>query len=125
MSEEGITRVKLAPNNPPKGETDWEQVDAMTEEEINAAALSDPDAQPFTEEELSQFRRVLDAKAIRESLKLSQKEFASRFHLPLKTLQAWESGRFQPDQAAKTLLRVIAHNPEAAKRTLESGEKRL
>ena len=121
MSEEGITRVKLAPNNPPKGETDWEQVDAMTEEEINAAALSDPDAQPFTEEELSQFRRVLDAKAIRESLKLSQKEFASRFHLPLKTLQAWESGRFQPDQAAKTLLRVIAHNPEAVTRALESG----
>lgn len=124
MSEEGITRVKLEPNNPPKGETDWERVDAMTEEEINAAALSDPDAQPSTEEELSQFRRVPDVKAIRESLKLTQKEFASHFHLSLRTLQAWEAGRFQPDQAAKTLLRVIAHNPEVVKHALESGEKR-
>ena len=97
----------------------------MTEKEINAAALSDPDAQPLTEEELSQFRRVPDAKAIRENLNLSQKEFASRFHLPLNTLQAWEAGLFQPGQAAKTLLRVIAHNPEAVKRALESGEKRL
>jgi len=29
-----------------EGKTDWERVDALTEEEINAAALSDPDAQP-------------------------------------------------------------------------------
>ena len=44
MSEECITRVKLDPKKPPKGETDWERVDAMTEDEMNAAALSDPDA---------------------------------------------------------------------------------
>ena len=59
--EERLAKVKLAPNDTPKGETDWERVDSMTEEEINAAALSDPDAQPLTEEELSQFRRVPDA----------------------------------------------------------------
>ena len=29
-----------------KGKTDWKRVNAMTEEEINADALSDPDAQP-------------------------------------------------------------------------------
>jgi uncharacterized protein (DUF4415 family) len=35
-------------------------VDALTEEEITAAALSDPDAQPLTEEQLLEFRRVAD-----------------------------------------------------------------
>lgn len=38
--------------------TDWAAVDAMTDEEITAAALSDPDAQPLTEEELRGMRRL-------------------------------------------------------------------
>ena len=72
MREENITRVTLDPDNPSKGETDWEQVDTMTEEEIHAAALSDPDAQPVTPEELEEFKPVTDAKAIRESINLSE-----------------------------------------------------
>ena len=74
MSEEHNTRVALNPNNPSKGKTDWEQVDAMTEEDIRAAALSDPDAQPVTSEELEEFKPVTDAKAIREGIDLIQKE---------------------------------------------------
>ena len=38
--------------------TDWERLAAKTDEEINAAALSDPDAQPLTEEQLRKFRRL-------------------------------------------------------------------
>ena len=72
MREENITRVTLDPDNPPKGKTDWEQVDAMTEEEIQAAALSDPGAQPVTPEELEEFKPVTDAKAIREGMNLSE-----------------------------------------------------
>ncbi len=59
MSEENITRIKLDPNNPPEGDTDWQRVRAMTEEEIIANALSDPDNPPMTEEELSKFRRAV------------------------------------------------------------------
>ena len=43
-----------------RGQTDWAAVDAMTDEEITAAALSDPDAQPLTEFQLREFRRVAD-----------------------------------------------------------------
>ncbi len=68
MREENIKRVALAPNNPSKGKTDWEQVDAMTEEDIHAAALSDPDAQPVTPGELEKFKPVTDAKAIYEGM---------------------------------------------------------
>ena len=60
MREEDITRVTLDPNNPSKGNTDWEEVDGMTEEEIRAAALSDPDAQPVTPKELEEFKQVTD-----------------------------------------------------------------
>jgi len=42
-----------------KSDTDWEKVRALTEEEIHDAALSDPDAQPLTEEELEQFTPVI------------------------------------------------------------------
>ena len=38
----------------------------MTEEEIHAAALSDPDAQPVTPEELEEFKPVTDAKSYSE-----------------------------------------------------------
>lgn len=36
--------------------TDWEKLMSMTDEEIHESAMADPDAQPLTEEELSQMR---------------------------------------------------------------------
>lgn len=41
-----------------KSDTDWKKVRALTEKEIHDAALSDPDAQPLTEEKLKQFTPV-------------------------------------------------------------------
>ena len=37
--------------------------------------------------------------------------------MPLQ-VNLWEQGRFVPDRAARTLLKVIARNPEAVKETL-------
>ena len=37
---------------------DKKSLEKMTEEELHKAALSDPDAQPLTEEELKHFKRV-------------------------------------------------------------------
>ena len=45
MKEKNIVRYSLD-NLPEDTESDWERVKAMTEEEIDAAARSDPDAQP-------------------------------------------------------------------------------
>lgn len=42
-----------------KGDTDWDALDKMTDEELHQAALDDPDAQPLTEEELKRFKRVV------------------------------------------------------------------
>ena len=44
----------------PPSETDWAKVMALTEEEILARALADPDAQPLTPEKLARMKRASD-----------------------------------------------------------------
>ncbi|MDJ0601046.1 MAG: hypothetical protein QNJ37_19655 [Crocosphaera sp.] len=50
MNKENITRVSLEEWATMKGQTDWDRVDAMTDEEIEQNALDDPDAQPIPDE---------------------------------------------------------------------------
>jgi len=47
-------------------QTDWARLRAMTESEIEAAAVVDLDNPPLTDEELKKFRRVPDLKEIRQ-----------------------------------------------------------
>jgi putative transcriptional regulator len=89
----------------------WEP--SMTDEEVMIAALSDPDAQPSTPEQLARMQRIPFAKHVRIKLGLSQEEFARRFGIPVGTLRDWEQGRAKPDQAAESFLKVIAKKPKA------------
>jgi putative transcriptional regulator len=73
----------------------------MTDAEITAAALSDPDAQPLTPESMARMRLVPRTKTLRRVLGLTQEEFAARFQVPLGTLRDWEQGRGEPDQTAR------------------------
>jgi putative transcriptional regulator len=61
---------------------------------------------------------VPNVKAIREKLRLSQRQFAEMFELSLSAVHDWEQGRFIPDQAARTLLKVINRNPDAVRQAL-------
>ena len=68
----------------------------------------------------------------RKATKLSRRHFivgstvaaggglALGFHLPLGTVRDWEQGAHRPDKAAQVLLTIIAKDPEAAARALES-----
>ena len=118
MKKGSITRFKLDPKKPPKG--DWRAFEAMSEEERHQAALSDLDAPPATEAQLARARRVPTVRALRKQLNLTQEEFAARFHLPLGTVRDWEQGAHRPDRAAQVLLTVIARDPDAVARALES-----
>ena len=132
MSDESMIRVRKEPDGtyvqvmpdgstqPIHGRTDWARVDAMTEEELEANALSDPDNPPLTDEELARFRRVPNPREIRARLQLTQEQFAEQFHLPLGTIRDWEQGKKYPDSAARALLRVIERNPEAVIEALAS-----
>jgi putative transcriptional regulator len=132
MSEENIVRVNLRADGsvvqimpdgstqPIESRTDWARLDAMTEEEIEANALSDPDNPPISDEELKRFRRVPNPQHIRAGLNLTQEEFSEQFQIPLGTLRDWEQGKKWPDSAARALLRVIEKEPDAVRRALAS-----
>jgi len=70
--------------------------------------------------QLARARRVPTVRASRTRLNLTQEEFAARFHLPLGTVRGWEQGAHRPDKAAQVLLTVIARDPDAVARALES-----
>jgi putative transcriptional regulator len=119
MSKTGITRVTIKPGEPlPSGETDWARINAMTDDEVMAAALSDPDAQPLTQEQLARMRRVSRVKVLRQRLDMTQAQFAEAFHLPITTLRDWEQHRSTPDAPARALLLAIERDPEAMRRLL-------
>ncbi len=103
---------------PLEDKTDWARLRAMTDEEVMAAAMADPDAQPMTREQLRTARRVPRTRTLRRALALTQEEFAARYHIPIGTLRDWEQGRCEPDQPARAYLTVIAHDPEGVKRAL-------
>jgi putative transcriptional regulator len=131
MSEENIIRARRLPDGtvvqvlpdgttrPLVDTTDYARLDAMTEDEIEANALSDSDNPPLTDEELERFYRVPNPKEIRQKLKMTQEQFAVQFRLSLDTLRDWEQGVQVPDIAARSYLRVIAKNPQAVLEALE------
>jgi len=120
------TLVQVLPDGttrPLPDRTDWARVDAMTDEQLHAAAMADPDARPMTPEELAKARRVPRVRTLRRALGLTQEEFAVRYHIPLGTLRDWEQGRTEPDQPARAYLKVIASNPEWVSRALAGGPR--
>ncbi|WP_218064796.1 helix-turn-helix domain-containing protein [Desulfolutivibrio sulfoxidireducens] len=94
-------------------------VPPMGEAEIVASAAADADNPPITPEDVARLRRVPRTKTLRRALRLTQEEFAARYHIPLGTLRDWEQGRTEPDQPARAYLRVIANDPEGTRRALE------
>lgn len=113
MNEDAMTRIKLDLDHPTVGATDWDKVKALSEDDIAKAAADDPDSPLTSKEQLSSFQHVPNPKSVRQQLNMTQEVFAATFHLPLGTLRDWEQRKHQPDQASRTLLRVIAKNPNA------------
>lgn len=91
----------------------------MTDEEIDAAARSDPDAPPMSDAELARMFRPRALRELRRRLGLSQAEFAARFCIDLHLLQDWEAARRIPDDTARTYLRVIERTPETVAAALQ------
>lgn len=54
-----------------------------------------------------------EIKKIRDTLHVSQREFALMIGVSIRTLQNWEQGRRKPEGPAKALLRIASKNPEA------------
>lgn len=61
----------------------------------------------------------INVKELRESLDLTQEQFALRYGLELDAVRNWEHGRRVPDTAARNYLRAIQRMPKEMKSALE------
>ncbi len=64
-------------------------------------------------------------RGIRTRLHFSQGRFADAFGLSVDAVRHWESGRRNPEAAARALLLVIAHDPHLVMRALAQPQKQL
>ncbi len=67
---------------------------------------------------------VPDVKAIREGLKLTQRQFASLIGISIRTLQNWEQGHRVPEGPARVLLMVAERHPQAILDTVRASQSR-
>lgn len=124
MKSNNMIWVEHEPGDPPiETDTDWDAFHALTNEQIHAAALADPDAQPIprgSEDELARLglHHLVNVKKLRERMGLTQEAFAARYRIPVGTLRDWEQRRKNPDAPARAYLTVIARNPEAVAQLL-------
>jgi putative transcriptional regulator len=102
---------------------DWRAADALTDAQIRAAALADPDAQPLSGAQLQRPAKRPNPKVVRHSLGLSQEAFAERFKIPVGTPRDWERGRVEPDEAARLPYGDRAHS--AVSQALEEWRERI
>ena len=117
-----MARFVLDPKAPPSMNAQaLAHLDAMTEAEVEAAALSDADNPPMTDvdaDRLASARRIQD---VRRRTGLSQARFAAAFRINVGRLRDLERGRTRPDSALLAYLTVIDKAPEVVRKALADG----
>ena len=93
-----------------KTRNDWRRADAMSDDDIHAAAIADPDAQPLTPERLAHMKRTPQVKVIRRALGLSQEEFSTRFRIP-RHVAGLGTGRKDPGRRPAAARETIIIHP--------------
>jgi putative transcriptional regulator len=114
-----MARFTLDPANPPKlTASALADLDAMTDADITAAALSDPDNPPWTPDEQARIAAARRVQAIRRQTGLSQARFAAEYRINIGRLRDLEQGRTKADSALLAYLTVIEREPEVVRRAL-------
>jgi putative transcriptional regulator len=68
---------------------------------------------------------MIDVKAVRSKLGLTQMEFAMQFGFKLQTVRNWEQAKRVPEASARALLKIIDHEPQAVMKALSLEERRM
>ena len=119
-----MTRIVLDPHKLPKGSTDWDALRRKTDKEVVAAARADADAKPLTPTQIERLLPVVDVKALRKKLGMTQAAFCTTFKLSIGTVRDWEQRRFVPEGPARVLLTVIERDPDAVIQALREWNRR-
>lgn len=90
----------------------------MSDAELTANALAEPDNPPLTESELERVAAARAVQRARAATGLSQSAFAKRFRINAARLKDWEQGRTIPDSASLAYLKVIEREQKVVERVL-------
>lgn len=114
-----MARFKLDPDNlPALTEDQRARLDAMTDADITAAAMTDADNPPLTADEMARLEAASLVRRVRRRTGLSQGSFAKRYRISVGRLRDLEQGRTRPDSALVAYLTVIDSEPDAVNRAL-------
>ena len=97
-------------------EAERARLEAITDEEVTAAAESDPDNPPLTDPEIARLRAKRIVRRARERTGVSQAKFAETFAVGLGRIRDLEQGRHAPDPVLVNFLALVADDPERARR---------
>ena len=89
---------------------------ATKDADIAHQIAEDPDTAPEISLDI-----LIAPKRLRQRLSMTQEEFANALGVPVATLRNWEQGRNGIDPAARSLLILIARDPEGALATLAAA----
>ena len=89
---------------------------ATKDADIARQIAQDPDAAPEITVDA-----LIAPKNLRRRLNMTQEEFADALGIPVATLRNWEQGRHGIDPAARSLLILIARDPEETLATLAAA----
>lgn len=64
---------------------------------------------------------VINVRAIRTKLGMTQEEFAGQFGFSVNTLRHWEQGKRQPEGPTRAYLLVIERAPKAVQKALHAA----
>lgn len=94
--------------------TDWDHIDAMTDDAIARQIATNPDSAPDMAPDI-------DVRAIRRAADMTQAQFAEAYDFSIRTIQEWERGAKKPSGPARTLLRAIRADPEGLRKALAAA----
>lgn len=91
----------------------------MSDVEIEAAALSDPDNQPTGRGQ--PMRRLAFVRFVRQQLGLTVEEFAGTYGIPAVVVEGWERHEIEPTAAEISFLKAIAQAPDVIREALAAA----
>jgi putative transcriptional regulator len=109
-----ITRMTLDEIKARPSRRNRAKIKTTSEEEIHQHMIEDgqdPDEELREEDIISPWY-------IRKRLGMSQQQFADTLGIPVATLRNWEQNRVMMEPATIALMRILAHEPQAALRAL-------
>ena len=122
MSQTAFTRERGAA--PRLSDKERARLKHVSDAEVEARALSDPDNPPLDEQQLKRMALAREVRLIREKTGLSQPQFATRFHIGLARLRDFEQARSEPDFIIRVFLQMIYEDPAKADRLVRIVERR-